>query len=70
LYVANEGAFVCIVDQSVANEALALLQTENPLASNIGTITEEHPNKVILHSAFGGKRVVNPLIGEQLPRIC
>lgn len=70
LYVANEGAFVCIVDQSVADEALALLQTENPLASNIGTITEEHPNKVILHSAFGGKRVVNPLIGEQLPRIC
>lgn len=70
LYVANEGAFVCIVDQSVADEALALLQTENPLASNIGTITEEHPNKVILNSAFGGKRVVNPLIGEQLPRIC
>ena len=29
-----------------------------------------HAGKVIMESAFGGKRVVNPLIGEQLPRIC
>ncbi len=70
VYVANEGVFVCVIDQKIANEALAILQSENPNASNIGFITSEHPSKVIMESAFGGKRVVNPLVGEQLPRIC
>ncbi len=30
----------------------------------------EHPGKVVMHSSIGGKRIVSPLIGEQLPRIC
>ena len=36
----------------------------------VGEITKEHPNKVVMHSSIGGKRIVSPLIGEQLPRIC
>jgi len=32
--------------------------------------TEEHPDAVILRSRVGGKRVVDMLSGEQLPRIC
>jgi len=39
-------------------------------AASIGTITNEHPNKVVMESPIGGKRIVSPLIGEQLPRIC
>ncbi len=70
VYVANEGAFVCVADQKIAEEVLAMLQSENSGASQIGFITPEHPSKVIMESAFGGKRVVNPLVGEQLPRIC
>ncbi|WP_176420359.1 hypothetical protein [Lutibacter flavus] len=36
----------------------------------IGEITNEHPNKVVMESLIGGKRIVSPLVGEQLPRIC
>ncbi len=36
----------------------------------IGEVTKEHPSKVVMHSSIGGKRIVSPLIGEQLPRIC
>ena len=36
----------------------------------IGEITLEHPNKVVMESLIGGKRIVSPLVGEQLPRIC
>ena len=36
----------------------------------IGEVVEAHPGKVVLHSAIGGKRVVNMAVGEQLPRIC
>jgi hydrogenase expression/formation protein HypE len=54
----------------ISDEVLEILQRVNHHASKIGFITEEHAGKVIMESAFGGKRVVNPLIGEQLPRIC
>jgi hydrogenase expression/formation protein HypE len=78
LYVANEGAFITVVDQNIAEDALALLKnfgqkqssTNQHPPSSIGTITPDHPGKVILNSRIGGKRVVNHLPGEQLPRIC
>lgn len=70
LYVANEGLFTCIVAPEIKEAALAVLQSHNSKASLIGTVTTNHPSKIIIESTFGGKRVVNPLIGEQLPRIC
>jgi len=70
LYVANEGIFTCIVAPEIKEEVLAMLQQINSSASIIGFVTANHPSKIIIESAFGGKRVVNPLIGEQLPRIC
>lgn len=70
LYVANEGLFTCIVASEIKEEVLAILQKTNKNASIIGSISSNHPSKIIIESAFGGKRVVNPLIGEQLPRIC
>lgn len=70
MYVANEGVFVCICDDDISEQALEIFKKHNSKATKIGFITEEHPTKVIMESAFGGKRVVNPLIGEQLPRIC
>ena len=36
----------------------------------IGEITKDHPGKVVMNSHIGGKRIVSPLMGEQLPRIC
>jgi len=70
LYVANEGVFACIVSKSVENEIMEILQSLGQNPSVIGEITNDVKAKIILESAFGGKRVVSPLIGEQLPRIC
>ena len=72
LYVANEGIFLAWVDPSIADECVAFLRQtpEGAQASCIGEMVEEHPGKVILQSSIGGRRVVNMLPGEQLPRIC
>ena len=72
LYVANEGVFVAIVDGDIAEDVLAFFQnfSESERAALIGTVVEEHPQKVVMTSGIGGRRVVNMLVGEQLPRIC
>lgn len=72
LYVANEGVFLAVVDAEIADNFTEILRGceygEN--ASIMGEIVETHPRQVILTSKIGGKRVVNMLMGEQLPRIC
>lgn len=72
LYVANEGLFVSVVDASIADAFLSKLKKwqHGSMASVIGEIISEHPRQVILQSNIGGRRVVNMLAGEQLPRIC
>jgi hydrogenase expression/formation protein HypE len=70
LYVANEGVFTCIVSKFVENEIMEILKSLGQNPSIIGRITNDTNAKIILESTFGGKRVVSPLIGEQLPRIC
>lgn len=72
LYVANEGVFLSVTDPDIAGEVLATIQQVDPEAKPaiIGEVTESRPGMVILESKIGGKRVVTPLIGEQLPRIC
>lgn len=72
LYVANEGVFVAIVEESRATDVIDVLKTFDA-ASNaaiIGEIVDDHAGQVVLTSRIGGKRVVNMLVGEQLPRIC
>ena len=72
LYVANEGVFISIVDESIADDLLALMR-KHPKGKNatcVGHITADHPKKVVMQSSIGGSRMVSPLIGEQLPRIC
>lgn len=72
LYVANEGLFVAVVDASIADAMLnELKQWEHGAkAGIIGEVTTEHINQVVMKSNIGGRRVVNMLAGEQLPRIC
>lgn len=72
LYVANEGIFIAVVAASAADSVLEYLQSapHGSGAAIIGTVTDEHPRQVLLHSKIGGKRVVNMPVGEQLPRIC
>ena len=72
LYVANEGVFLAVVDAEIAENFTQILRGcafgEN--AAIMGEIVETHPRQVVLTSKIGGKRVVNMLVGEQLPRIC
>lgn len=72
LYVANEGVFMAFVPAEKAEEIVQKLRTlaYGQDAAVIGEVTTEHPKQVVLHSRIGGKRVVNMLVGEQLPRIC
>jgi hydrogenase expression/formation protein HypE len=72
LYLANEGKIVVVAPPEDSNEALAALRA-HPLgrsASVIGTICKGEAGRVTMLTAFGGKRIVDMLVGEQLPRIC
>jgi len=72
LYVANEGVFIMAVQKDIAGEVVRRLQTYERCsqAAVIGSIVAAHKGQVIMQSSIGGKRVVNMLTGEQLPRIC
>ncbi len=72
LYVANEGVFMAVVSAEIADDFLKKLQTfdNGQNAAIIGNVVAEHPRQVVLQSRIGGKRVINMLVGEQLPRIC
>ncbi len=72
LYLANEGKMVAVVPGDRAEAALAALRA-HPLgaeAARIGTCVAERPGQVVMDTAFGGRRIVDVLTGEQLPRIC
>lgn len=72
LYVANEGKLVAICDPAVAEPVLSAMRA-HPLgreAAIIGTVQEDPHRFVQMETTFGGKRVVDWLVGEQLPRIC
>ncbi len=72
LYVANEGVFLAVVRPDAAEAILQKLRTleHGADAEIIGEVVDAHPKQVVLHSRVGGRRVVNMLAGEQLPRIC
>jgi hydrogenase expression/formation protein HypE len=72
LYVANEGRFVAVVSEAIAEVVLERLR-RHPLGRNaglIGRVTAEPPGIVTMTTTFGGKRLIDMLVGEQLPRIC
>ncbi len=72
LYLANEGKLIVVVEGAQADAALAALKS-HPLGKDacvIGRVLADHPGKVVMNTRVGGKRIVDMLIGEQLPRIC
>ncbi len=72
LYCACEGKLLAVVAREKAEEALEILRRfpEGKNAAIIGEVTEKHPGKVIVRTAFGGSRIATKLAGAQLPRIC
>lgn len=72
LYLANEGKLVAIVPGAQVHAVLAAMR-EHPAgreAAIIGEVAVAPAGNVILSTAIGGDRVVDMLVGEQLPRIC
>ena len=72
LYVANEGKLIAICTPEVADQLLAAMRAhpKGQNAQRIGTVIEDSNCFVQMNTKFGGRRVVDWLSGEQLPRIC
>ena len=72
LYLANEGTLVLFTPADQAEAALAAMQSlpEGRAARIIGRAVADHAGQVRMTTLFGGSRIVDMLIGEQLPRIC
>jgi hydrogenase expression/formation protein HypE len=72
LYLANEGKIVAIVPPGEAEAALTAMRA-HPLgvdAAILGRVIEGEAGRVTMRTGFGGRRIVDMLVGEQLPRIC
>jgi len=72
LYLANEGKLVAVVPAAEAGAAVAAMTT-HPLgrhATVIGEVTDRLAGRVTMHTVLGGHRIVDMLVGDQLPRIC
>ena len=72
LFLANEGKCLAVVDGDHAEEILKLMRAteEGKDAVIIGKLVEGKPGQVLINTPVGGSRVVTPLHGEPLPRIC
>jgi len=72
MYVANEGKLVAFVAPDAADDALAALRSVPGCedAAEIGEVKTEPPGMVLVETGFGGKRVMDQLVGDPLPRIC
>lgn len=72
LYLANEGVLVAVVPKQFAESLLETMRKHEAGANSfvIGAVKEKPTGRVILKTQFGGDRIVDMLVGEQLPRIC
>lgn len=71
-YIANEGKLIAILPAEHADAVLESMK-RHPLgarAAIVGRVQESHPGLVVARTGIGGRRVVDMLVGEQLPRIC
>ncbi len=72
IYVANEGKVVMVVAEEDADRVVAVLKQHpsGTQTSIIGEITNDHQGSAWLETLVGGKRIIEMLSGQQLPRIC
>jgi len=72
LYLANEGKIVVVAPPEQAVAALRAMRGHalGRGACRIGEVVDGEAGRVTMRTTFGGKRIVDMLVGEQLPRIC
>jgi hydrogenase expression/formation protein HypE len=71
-HVANEGCLIAFIAPERADAVLAAMRSrpEGRDSVRIGTVREADPGRVVARTAVGSRRILDMLIGEQLPRIC
>ena len=72
LYLANEGKLVAVVAPEHADAVLAAMRA-HPAGRHsciIGSVAAAPRDTVLMDTRFGGERVMDMLVGDQLPRIC
>jgi len=72
LHVANEGKLVVVVAADEAQQVLDVMRSFDlgQDAVMIGSVVDDHPDMVVMRTAFGSRRIIDLPLGEQLPRIC
>ncbi len=72
LYLANEGKLLAFVSPDCADEVLKAMRSDpcGTDAAVVGEVVTDYAGKVFMKTRIGGKRIVDMLAGEQLPRIC
>jgi hydrogenase expression/formation protein HypE len=72
LHVANEGCLLAFVEPEAADAVLAAMRgcPESAGAVRIGEAVADHPGRVTVRTSVGARRILDMLVGEQLPRIC
>lgn len=75
MQVANEGKMVCVVPADQAEAALAAMHANKygvdaAIVGEVAEMVPERGPKVYLETPLGSKRILDMLVGEQLPRIC
>jgi hydrogenase expression/formation protein HypE len=72
LFLANEGKLVAIAPEAEVDRLLTAMR-QHPYgqeAALIGRVLGDNPGRVFMKTAIGGRRLIDMLTGEQLPRIC
>jgi hydrogenase expression/formation protein HypE len=72
LYLANEGKLVAVVPHDRAEKVLAAMKN-HPAGENaviVGEVIDSPSGVVLMETMFGTDRIVDMLVGDQLPRIC
>lgn len=72
VFLANEGKMLVFVKKGDVEQVLTAMagHSDGRGARHIGEVVEDHAGKVVLRTRIGGRRLVEMLSGEQLPRIC
>lgn len=72
LYLANEGKLLAVVPETAAESILAVMKANScgGNAAVIGRVVDAPKGKLFMRTAIGGRRIIDMMVGDPLPRIC